>query len=180
MSDHNERYEFIKGEVVAILENCNIRCIPISGYDLANKLGIRLMPYSELKAKQFMAAMKISSDGFYVEDALGNDIIYFNDSVAYKRRNMTILHEIGHCVLDHKGESDVEEMEANFFAKYAAASPPLIHFLSTKSPKSIEDTFRISHKAAVYAYSYYQKWMKYGGEFYKDYEIRLLRLFLAV
>ena len=173
----DEQYEFIKGEVVAVFERYDARCIPISGFELACKMGIKLIPYSALTKEQYMAAMKISNDGFYLEDSFGNDIIYYNDAISYKRLNMTLLHEIGHCVLDHKGESDEEEAEANFFAKYAAAPPPLVHYLRDKSPESIEAAFCISHTAAVYASNYYQKWLAYGNIDYTDYEIRLLRLF---
>ena len=42
----------------------------------------------------------------------GVEIIYYNDiDKGYKRINMTILHEIGHCVLDHTGHSEKEEAE---------------------------------------------------------------------
>ncbi len=175
----DEQYEFIKGEVVALFEQYSVRCIPISGFELACKMGIKLIPYSALTKIQCMAATKLSDDGFYMENNPGADIIYYNDTVPYMRLNMTLLHEIGHCVLDHKGHSDEEEMEANFFAKYAAAPPPLVHHLSDKSPKAIGDAFHISYTAAIYAGNYYQKWLTYGGSNYTDYEIRLLRLFDA-
>jgi len=95
----DEQYEFIKGEVVALFERYDVRCVPISGFELAYKMGIRLIPYSSLSKKKYEAAMKVSSDGFYVEDVEGRDKIFYNDSVVYERANMTILHEIGHCVL---------------------------------------------------------------------------------
>jgi hypothetical protein len=173
----DERYEFIKGEIVNLYERYNVRCIPISGFELAHKMGLKPIPYSALTENQYNAAVKVSTDGFYMEDNTGNNFIYYNDNVSYERLNMTLLHEIGHCVLDHKGESDEEEAEACFFAKYAAAPPPLIHCLSDKSTESIEKTFSISYTAAVYAGNYYQKWLVYGDKKYTDYEIRLLNLF---
>ena len=173
----DEQYEFIKGEVVALFERYDVRCIPISGFELAYKMGITLIPYSSLTARQQEAVMRISTDGFYMEDRYGNDIIYYNDDVSYKRMNMTILHEIGHCVLDHRGESEEEEAEANFFAKYAAAPPPLIHRIKPERSEDIANFFCISYTAAVYAYGYYQKWLAHGGENYTEYETRLLLLF---
>lgn len=176
----DEQYEFIKGEVVALFERYDVRCIPINGFELAYKMGITLIPYSALTEKQRAAAMKVSTDGFYMEHRSGDDLIYYNDDgISYERMNMTILHEIGHCVLDHKGESDKEEAEANFFAKYAAAPPPLIHRIKPERPEEIADFFNISYEASVYAFSYYQKWLVYGGKDYTEYEIRLLRLFDA-
>ena len=175
----DEQYEFIKGEVVSIFERYGVRCIPINGFELAYKMGIKLIPYSSLDKKKREAVMTISTDGFYMEDSSGNDLIFYNDSVPYERLNMTILHEIGHCVLDHSGESEEEEAEANFFAKYAAAPPPLVHRIQPKDPKMIADVFNISFTAAVYAFNYYRKWLTYGGGRYKDYEIRMIRLFRA-
>jgi len=172
------QYEFIKGEVVALFERYDVRCIPINGFELAYKMGMTLIPYSTLTKKKYTAAKKISADGFYVEDRYGNDMIFYNDDgVSYERMNMTILHEIGHCVLDHKGESDEEEAEANFFAKYAAAPPPLIHRIQPETPEDIAYAFNISCEASIYALRYYRQWLAYGGKDYTEYEIRLLRLF---
>lgn len=173
----DEQYEFIKGEVIALFELYNVCCVPISGFELAYKMGIKLIPYSTLSERQCIAAMRISRDGFYLENRSGIDIIYFNDNIAYERLNMTFLHEIGHCVLDHHGESEGEEAEANFFAKYAAAPPPLVHRLHDKSPKSIANAFCISYTAAVYACNYYRKWLAYGDVDLANYETRLLHLF---
>ncbi len=175
----DEQYEFIKGEVVALFEHYNVCCIPINGFELACKIGIKLVPYCSLSKQKFEAAMKVSTDGFYVEDIKGQDTIYYNDEKSYERINMTILHEIGHCVLDHQGGSDVEEAEAKFFAKYAAAPPPLIHYLNIDDPEDVSEIFCLSYTAAYYACNYYHKWLSFGENDYKDYEIRLLTLFLA-
>ena len=61
----DDRYEFIKEEVVHLFEHYGINCIPINGFELAYKLGIRLVPYSSLSKKKREAAMKISPDGFF-------------------------------------------------------------------------------------------------------------------
>lgn len=37
--------------------------------------------------------------------------------------------------------------------------------------------FDISYGAACNALEYYRKWLKYGGRFYKDYEILTYQLF---
>ena len=176
----DEQYEFIKGEVVALFERYDVRCIPINGFELAYKMGISLIPYSTLSREKRAAALRISHDGFYVEDLSGADLIYYNDSFAtdfFERMNMTILHEIGHCVLDHQGESEMEELEAKFFAKYAAAPPPLVHRIKPERPEEIAEVFFISYEAACYALDYYKKWLAYGGKDYTEYEIRLLQLF---
>lgn len=62
----DERYEFIKGEIVNLYERYNVRCIPISGFELAHKMGLKPIPYSALTENQYNAAVKVSTDGFYI------------------------------------------------------------------------------------------------------------------
>ncbi len=176
-----QQYEEIKKEVVELFERYDIRSIPISGYELAERMGIRLIPYSSLSACQLSAAYRLSKDGFYLESGDGKEYIYFNDKTDNHRINMTILHEIGHAVLGHyeNTDPDIAESEASFFAKYAAAPPPLIHCIKPTCPKNISDAFSLSHQASVYAYDYYKKWLmtyRRNGTYY-DYERRLLYLF---
>ena len=177
----DETYEFIKGEVVALFERYDVRCIPINGFELAIKIGIKLIPYSALSEQKLAVVMRASPDGLYVETMSGQDIIYYNDNdISYKRINMTILHEIGHCVLDHTGfpaKKEEEEAEACFFAKYASAPPPLVHQESPSCPEELADIFDISFTAACYAFDYYHKWLIYGESDYTEYELRLLSLF---
>lgn len=138
-----------------------------------------MIPYSSLTRKQLESACELSNDGFYLETKSGRDYIYYNDRIAYVRMNMTILHEIGHCVLDHDGQSDNEEAEANFFAKYAIAPPPLVDKIKPECPIDIANVFHISYEASIYALDYYKKWLVYGNKDYTEYEMRLLNLFKA-
>jgi hypothetical protein len=97
----DEKYEFIKGEVVHIFEMYEIRCIPVSGFEIAIKMGITLIPYSGLSRKKLKAARTISEDGFFCENG-GKEIIYYNDmDYKYDRQNFTILHEIGHYGIEY-------------------------------------------------------------------------------
>lgn len=174
----NDIYEFIKGEAIAVLERFGIRCFPISGFEIAMKMGIALIPYSSLSEEKYDAAIRASPDGFYVEDWSGKEMIFFNDLLGnYERINWTILHEIGHCVLDHTGHSEEEESEANFFAKYIAAPPPLVHLINPICPDDIATTFCLSYQTSAYSYIYYRKWLRCRDRSNKDYEQRLLKQF---
>lgn len=177
----DDEYEYIKQEVIDLFERYCVRCIPISGFELAMSMGIVLIPYSSLSENKLNAVSAFSPDGFFWEPGDGKEYIYYNDSIGYKRSNMTVLHEIGHDVLGHHVGMDPEfrEAEASFFTKYAAAPPPLIHRLAPKEPEEIEKHFGISHEAAIIAFGYYHKWLyQYmrSGRF-QAYEIRLLNLF---
>lgn len=172
----NNRCEEIKRVVVDTFVRLNIRCIPISGFEIATKLGAVVLPYSAKPEETRRLMMERSEDGFSAKYD-GIWYIFYNDGKGYGRINNTITHECGHIVLDHSQESEVAEAEANFFAKYAIAPPVLVHKLGLKNADEIYDKFDISHEAAIYAYSYYNKWLIYGSKDYTDYEMRLLQLF---
>lgn len=94
----DEKYEEIKEEVIFLFQTYDVRCIPISGFELAVKIGIILIPYSSLSPTKLIRAYGLSFDGFYLEPGDGREYIFYNDSQGYERTNMTILHELGHCI----------------------------------------------------------------------------------
>lgn len=169
----NKRYEEIKESVTNLLIKHNIFCVPISGFEIASKMGVEVRPYPH---KKYDLLLKVSEDGF---TAFKDDkpIIYYNPYQMYQRMNNTIMHEIGHIILGHQQESELAEAEVNFFAKYLLAPPALIHKLQLHSPDEIANIFEISHQAAQIAWDYYNKWLLNSGRFYKPYEIKLIDLF---
>jgi hypothetical protein len=42
----DERYEEIKQIVVQMYEEYDISCVPINGFEIANKMSIKVVPYS--------------------------------------------------------------------------------------------------------------------------------------
>lgn len=169
------RYEEIKATVVQFFEEQDITCVPISGFEIATKLDIKVIPYSAYSANRELLE-RYSEEGFSINRA-GQWYIYYNDTQPYARINFTIMHEIAHIVLDHKQESQVAKMEADFFAKFALAPPVLMHKFNVNDSLEVSEIFGLSQEAAIYAFEYYQKWLKYSGEFYADYELKLLNMF---
>lgn len=173
----HERYEEIKRTVVELFVRYDVCCVPVNGFELATKMGVKVIPYSAFpRSKRHLLLMK-SGDGFCVEKAEGEWFIYYNDLNDYGRINHTMLHEIGHIVLDHSEDSELAEKEVRFFAKYALVPPVLVHKLRLDNPADIADIFAVSYEAAGYALSYYQKWLHYGYSYYTDYELVMLKLF---
>ena len=174
------RYEEIKQIVVDMFVKYDVTCVPVNGFELATKMGIKIIPYSAFPESKQSLLMKKSEDGFSVEKNIGEWYIYYNDKKDYGRINNTIMHEIGHIVLDHSEDSELTEKEVKFFAKYALVPPVLVHKLKLDNPYDISDIFDVSFEAACYAHSYYKKWLQYGSSDYTNYEITLLNLFQSV
>ena len=172
----NNRCEEIKEIVVDTFVRLNIRCVPISGFEIATKLGAKIIPYSSQNEETYLLMLLRSEDGFTMKYD-GEWYIYYNDEKSYGRINNTLAHESGHIVLDDSEESPLAEAEAKVFAKYAIAPPVLIHELGLKNALEVYNRFDISFEAAGYAFSYYRKWLTYGNKDYTNYERRLLQLF---
>lgn len=172
----DNRCEEIKQIVVDTFVQLNIRCIPVSGFEMAKKIGAKITPYSSKPADTRAFMMGRSEDGFSAKYE-HEWYVFYNDEQNYGRVNHTLLHECGHIVLNHSEESELAEAEANFFAKYAIAPPALIHELKLKSAFEIFDRFDISCEASEYAFNYYCKWLMHRKGHYTDYELRLLPLF---
>lgn len=175
----NKRYEQIKQIVADTFEYFSITCVPISGFEIAKKMGISVIPYSALSNVKRKYVLSLSDDGFTFFTK-SKTIIYYNDSKNYDRINFTLMHEIGHIVLEHSEDSELADKEANFFAKFALAPPVLIHRLQIKEPIQIAQIFEISYEMACNALSYYNKWLKVGSLCNTNYENKLIRLFKDV
>ncbi len=63
----NERYEEIKMLVVDMFTEYDISCIPISGFEIAQKMGVKIIPYSAFNIEKRELLSKKSEDGSSVE-----------------------------------------------------------------------------------------------------------------
>jgi Zn-dependent peptidase ImmA (M78 family) len=143
-------------------------------------MGIKLVPYSKLPAHVRKLVLASQEDGCCMPREDGQIYIYYNDRKLWGRIRFTILHEIGHIALDHQEQSDVAEAEANFFAKYAIAPPPLVHALGIPNVYQIMERFETTDECAHYVLNYYYKWLNYGAYHYTFNESRLQALFELV
>lgn len=99
----DEQYEEIKRTVIDTFSVYGIRCIPISAFEMATKMGIKVIPYSALSEEKRSAAMRESKDGFSIGSSRSQEwMIFYNDACeSYGRINQTIMHEIGHYAMGH-------------------------------------------------------------------------------
>ena len=56
-------------------------------------------------------------DGFFVSGIRGfRTMIFYNAAIYTPRVRFTLIHEVGHIMLNHNRNAKIEESEANFFA----------------------------------------------------------------
>ena len=82
----DKRCEEIKRIAVNVFEKLNIRCVPISCFEIATKLGAVVIPYSSKTEETRRLMMKESEDGFSVKKN-GVWYIFYNDAKGYRRIN---------------------------------------------------------------------------------------------
>ena len=63
----DNRCEEIKEIVVNTFEELDIRCIPISGFEIATKLGAIVVPYSSESVETHQLMPEESEDGFTIK-----------------------------------------------------------------------------------------------------------------
>lgn len=178
------RYEGIKKEVYSLFVDADYHMLPVDGAEIAKSMNYRLIAYSELGVKKYAASLELSPDAYCTigtrDDGLNEYEIYYNDTAMPERINFSLLHEIGHIYLGHLDEDKKEpvfaEAEANFFAKYAIAPPPLINELRCQNAEALRSYFILSRECASYAYEYYTKWLNCRPE-YTDLERELIKQF---
>lgn len=185
----DERCDAIKKEVLFMFEECEVTTYPIDCFAIAEKLFYVLRPYTSLPPEEYSKALRKDPDGFSQvetnpESGLNEYVICYNDRANEGRMRWTIFHEIGHIYLGHHDNPDdsqiiTEEAEADFFAKYSLAPPPLVNIARCQCPTDVAICFNVSGQASTYIFIYYQKWMQYGPREYEPFEIELLELFQA-
>ena len=59
----NDRYEEIKRIIVNMFVKYNVSCVPVSGFELATKMGIKVIPYSAIpENKRPLLLKKVKMD----------------------------------------------------------------------------------------------------------------------
>lgn len=177
----DSRYEEIKTEVASLYRRCGYDTIPVDPLAIAGRLGVVVIRYSSLGGAGENAARQKSPSGFtFILEGHDGDrprFIYYNDRHPMGRQRFTLLHEIGHVVPGHLGESEIAEAEANFFAKFAIAPPSLVNVIGPSDYMDIADAFGLSAECALNSWTYYRRWLCSGGE--KPYERTLRDLFVV-
>ncbi|ADZ82514.1 ImmA/IrrE family metallo-endopeptidase [Cellulosilyticum lentocellum] len=106
----------------------------------------------------------------------GNEIylILYNDkSQSDEHLNWTLAHEIGHIYMGHKYDSEIQEIEAHFFAAQLLMPEYVIYKMSTLGTVNVDDIytmFNVSLQAAQKRLNTYRK-KHYINKTYNDEKI---------
>lgn len=140
--------------ILNVYETCSIKNFPINCIEVIKNLEIPLYKYSELSLIKEQECYKVSDDAFKLKGK-----IYYNDAFPHiRRQRFTLMHEVGHILLEHVGDTKENDDEADEFASHILAPRILIHKYNCRSADQIYELFGLSHKASNRALLNYKKW----------------------
>lgn len=147
-----ERQIEIEIAAVELLQDFGLTNFPVSIKQLAEALGINLVPCSSLSEDEKKLAFAASKDAFHARTDDFMDVrIVFDDANGsyYLRSRFSGGHEVGHVVLAHREDTPDREREADYFSGYLLAPHPLV--LNCPVGYSVSEVFGVSEKCAQFA-----------------------------
>lgn len=151
-------YNKIVTATIEVFRKCDIHSFPIDCEDLLKHYGYRLFSYKELRDRNpelYSLSLGYSEDAFR---AGASKIVAYNPDRPHGRIRFSLMHELGHHVLEHTGVSDQNEKEANAFASHILAPRMAIHYSRCKNANDVARLFDMSFEAADNAFIDYRRW----------------------
>lgn len=152
------KHDQILNHVFNVLFECNVHSFPFECGNLFKHYGYKVFTYEELRRKNeelYDMCKKYSDDAF--RDG-NSKIIAYNAETNLSRIRFSLMHELGHVVMNHRGSCIRNEQDANFFASNILAPRMAIHYADCKNHIDVAKRFDISYEAAEYAFDDYRRW----------------------
>ncbi|WP_101876002.1 ImmA/IrrE family metallo-endopeptidase [Lachnoclostridium edouardi] len=150
-------YQQIDRKVLKVFQECAIHSFPFDCFQVLYHYQFKIMDYIGLYLKNseiYQIASAYSEDAFTYENK-----ICFNHMRPKARIRFSLMHELGHYKLEHKGpHTALQEQEANCFASHILAPRMAIHYSRLRDSYDVARLFRISQESAQYALKDYSRW----------------------
>lgn len=148
-------YPLVSAKIIEIFQKYKIKSFPIDCEYLVKEMGCKIYRYSELSEEKRNSCLLVSDESMKIRNR-----IYYNDKIMSEgRARFSIIHELGHIVLEH-GEyrNEALEAEANYFASHILAPRMAIHYAGCENHIHVAKQFNLSYEAAQYAFDDYRRW----------------------
>ena len=113
-------------EILEIYKKCNIKKFPIDCNAIVQKLGFILASYSELanNPEEYRRLCLYSSDAFTLYGE--KNMICYNNKIRHSRVRFSLMHEVGHYVLQTEDENAADIFAASILAPIPIARRNII------------------------------------------------------
>lgn len=155
-----EHYKQARDMSWKVLLECGITELPINLGNIADFYNIKVILYSDTNLTQLFQKDVLSGDGFIANNN-NEKQIYINDKINNRNsRRFTLAHELGHGILNHDigiihyrnseidSQTDMQELEANVFARDILMPATVLAALDIHTPDEIMKLCDVSRKSA--------------------------------
>ena len=181
-----QTYEDIVKVIVDIYLDYEIKGFPLDEHEICRKLGVSLVPYSEILSKASVETeteehrallCKEGKGGFFVKGSLTKPpTIYYNDKAeSHGFMRFSIFHEVKHYVYNEDSDDNDEDDLADFFSRFFQCPIPFLIMKGIKSENEIVSRFGLSLQAAENVVSNLENRLMWHGKKIFDHEIPLLQ-----
>lgn len=149
-------YKLIADKTLEVFIECDIREFPIDCFAILKHYDFRVYSYKEIQAtnsRLHEICKKYSNDAFRYEN-----IICYNQKSVECRIRFSLMHELGHYLLGHKGHSREIEDEADYFASCILAPRIAVRKLWYPTADDIHNKFGLSYAASNRVLNDLEKW----------------------
>lgn len=153
-------YKDARDKAWEVLLACGIRSLPVDLGKIAEHYEMKVVTYSDTALTQLFREDVLQGDGFIIQNKSEKQI-FINDKIHNRnRRRFTLAHEIGHGVLQHEmaaihyrhsetdSQTDVQELQANIFARDILMPATVLAALDIHTPEEIMQLCHVSRQSA--------------------------------
>lgn len=154
------RYYEIQTHILDVYETCEIQAFPFDCHKVLERYGYRIFTYQQLRKandRLYHYCCRLSDDAFHYKDL---KIVAYDETKLWQRIRFSLMHELGHIILNHTEETSQTEHEANYFASHILVPRMAIYYSRCRNKESVAKLFDISLSAAELALNDYKIWYK--------------------
>lgn len=155
-----EHYKKARDMSWKVLIDSRINSLPVDLWKIAEHFDLHMHAYSKSGIIPFLKEDVLHGDGFiaYIGD---KKEIFINDKINDRsRRRFTMAHELGHGILNHDiskihyrnnendSQTDMQELEANVFARDILMPATVLAALDIHTPEEIMKLCDVSRRSA--------------------------------
>ncbi len=176
-------FDELKRNVVAAFQKLGYIKLPVEPSELMEAHGIQSLAYQAAYDSNSVNSLpqlcKCPSGLSFIITENGHNVRFIacNLQEPSGRVRFTKLHELGHVLRGHLQDSELAEIEANFFARYAIAPPVLVEKLGLTTSEEIAQHFGTSMECASYASKQHANWLRHQQDD-KELDDSILELYM--
>ena len=148
---NNPNYHIATNKAYEILAKFDSLTLPICAKSIIDMYPtITVLSYADAckKYKRKVVDLMVQSHhGFTLKNG-SNHIILYNSWMRTEIIRFTLAHELGHCELGHEVDDDINNAEANCFARNLLCPIPAVECLSVKTAADYMAAFFVSKPMA--------------------------------